>query len=453
MNLQIFETIKRYFNLFALSVFFLIKCNFLFAQKDLTDSAKTYEYWSKRGVIEIVYAYMNDYITTVTDSSLPKEKIKDCTKEKNGLNEYEKKFITPLEKIEIEELSSKLDEVSSFLKNNNWSGAEKNVLQPLLIYLREKNKLDNDFFSTLKPAGNEKSTVIPGYSNKMINWNRTVSRIISDYNEDLKKLKPKLKEEETKSGTSNPTIAPVSGGASNPAVAEGQNWKFVLLIGFLSLLIGMFITFFIIKSRIYYLLDDDKETYKNSVQRGLFSFLSMVSLLKKRKDDYKNRVSELLNKIEKLEKKPKSENDTTSKTNIDNVENEQLTVNTDDSSKSIEWVISKEAGNKSISYFSIPENDGRFIIEKGEQTNDGSKYYKIVSKTSSDEGDLFYISGTQDKRAINRLDSYLKPVCDIDNIINAENASKIEVLKNGKVIKIADSWVIDTNHKVKIKLV
>ena len=64
-----------------------------------------------------------------------------------------------------------------------------------------------------------------------------------------------------------------------------------------------------------------------------------------------------------------------------------------------------------------------------------------------------YISGTQDKRAINRLDSYLKPVCDIDNIINAENASKIEVLKNGKVIKIADSWVIDTNHKVKIKLV
>ncbi len=452
MNFQK-SNIFRYLKIIAISIFFLIKCNFLFAQKDLTDTAKTYEYWTKRGVIEIVYAYMNDYITTVTDSSLPKEKIKDCTKEKNGLNEYEKKFITPLEKIVIEELSSKLDEVSSFLKNNNWSGAEKNVLQPLLIYLREKNKLDNDFFSTLKPAGNEKSTVIPGYSNKMINWNRTVSRIISDYNEDLKKLKPKLKEEETKSGTSNPTIAPVSGGASNQAVAEGQNWKFVLLIGFLSFLIGMFITFFIIKSRIYYLLDDDKDTYKNSVQRGLFSFLSMVSLLKKRKDEYKNRVTELLNKIEKLEKKPKSENDTTSKTNIDNVDNEQLAVNTDDSTKSIEWIISKEAGNKSIYYFSIPENDGRFIIEKGEQTNDGSKYYKIVSKTSSDEDDLFYISGTQDKRAINRLDSYLKPVCDIDNIINAENASKIEVLKNGKVIKIADSWVIDTNHKVKIKLV
>ncbi len=453
MNLQKSETFKRYITLFAFSVFFLLKCNFLFAQKDLTDSAKTCEYWSKRGVIEVVYAYMNDYINTVTDSLLPKEKIKDCTKEKNGINEYEKQFITPLEKMGIEELSSKLNEVSSFLKNNNWSGAEKNVLQPLLINLREKNKLDNDFFSTLKPAGNEKSTVIPGYSNKMTNWNETVKRIISHYNEDLNKLKTKLKEEETKSGTSNPTIAPVSGGASNPAVAEGQNWKFVLLIGFLSFLIGMLITFFIIKSRIYYLLDDDKETCKNSVQQGLFSFLSMVSLLKERKDYYKNRVTELLNKNEELEKKPKSENDTTSKTNIDNVENEQLAVNTDDSSKSIERDISKEDDNKSISYFSIPENDGRFIIEKGEQNNDGSKYYKIVSKISSDKGDLFYISSTQDKRAINRIDSYLIPVCDIDNINNAENASKIEVLKNGKVIKTADSWVIDTNHKVKIKLV
>ena len=451
MNFQK-SNIFRYLKIIAISIFFLIKCNFLFAQKDLTDTAKTYEYWSKRGVIEVVYAYMNDYIITVTDSSLPKEKIKDCTKEKNGLNEYEKKFITPLEKIEIEELSSKLNEVSSFLKNNNWSGAEKNVFQPLFKNLTNNMSLNEDFFKTTKPIGG-KSTDIPGYSNEMINWNKTVSRILSDYKDDLKKLKPEPEEEDTNSGTSDPTIDPVSGGASNQAVAEGQNWKFVLLIGFLSFLIGMFITFFIIKSRIYYLLDDDKETYKNSVQRGLFSFLSMISLLKKRKDDYKNRVSELLNKIEKLEKKPKSENDTTSKTNIDNVENEQLAVNTDDSSKSIEWVISKEAGNNSISYFSIPENDGRFIIEKGEQANDGSKYYKIVNRTSSDEGDLFYISGTQDKRAINRLDSYLKPVCDIDNIINAENASKIEVLKNGKVIKIADSWVIDTNHKVKIKLV
>ena len=70
MNFQK-SNIFRYLKIIAISIFFLIKCNFLFAQKDLTDTAKTYEYWTKRGVIEIVYAYMNDYITTVTDSSLP----------------------------------------------------------------------------------------------------------------------------------------------------------------------------------------------------------------------------------------------------------------------------------------------------------------------------------------------------------------------------------------------
>jgi hypothetical protein len=446
------SNIIRYIKIFAISVVFLIKCNFLFAQKDLTDSAKIYEYWAKRGVIEVVYAYMNDYITTVTDSSLPKEKIKDCTKETNGLNEYEKHFISPLEKIEIKELSSKLNEVSSFLKNNNWSGAEKNVLQPLLIYLREENKLDNDFFSTLKPSGNEKSTVIPGYSNKMNNWNKTVDKILSAYNEDLKKLKPVNDTGNKPPGTSDTTNTPIGGKVPNPTVSENQNWIFAV-IGFLSFLIGLLICYFMIKSRIYSLLDDDKETYKKTVSKSLFSFLSMVRLLKKRKDEYKNKVTELERKIEKLEKKSAPENDSISMKSGDYIDTEKTKVSDENLSKSIEWDLSKDGGNKSESYFSIPENDGRFIIDKGEQTNDGSKYYKIVYRTNSDEGDLLYISGPQDKRAINRLDSYLKPVCDIDNIINAEIASKIEVLKNGKVIKISDSWVIDTNHKVKIKLV
>ncbi|HPD58852.1 MAG TPA: hypothetical protein P5085_02565 [Paludibacteraceae bacterium] len=439
--------------IFAISIFFLVQSNFLFAQKKFSDSTQVYDYWSQRGIIEVLYAYMNDYITTVTDSLLPKEKIKDCSKEKIGLHEYEKQFIRPLEKIGIEELSIKLDEVSGFLKNNNWSGAEKNVLQPLLIYLRDKNKLNDDFFSTLKPAGNEKITVIPGYSNKMINWNKTVSRIVSDYNEDLKKLKPNGEEEDTTSTTSTRTQSTEGDGGTIPPVAESQNWKFILLIGFLSFFIGMFITYLIIKLKIYHLLDKDKKTYKNSVSKGLFSFLSMISLLKKRKDDYKDKVTQLENRVAKLEKQLTLENDVISETNKDIIIDKQIPQkNDDEQSRVIEWEISKEDNNILTSYFSIPETDGRFVIEKGEQTNDGSKYYRIEYRNNSNEGNLFFISGNQDKRAINRLDSYLKPVCDIDNIINAENASKIEVLKNGKVIKKNGSWVIDPNHKVKIKL-
>lgn len=396
---------------------------------------------------------MDDYIATVTDPSLPIDIRKDCTEERNGARAYEKHFISQVNELEFDALSSKFDELSAFLGSNNWSGAEKNVLQPLISNYKAKKNLNSDFFTTIKPAGNEKSTVIPGFFNKMNNWNETINRILSNYNEDLKKIKPKKKEEEITPVFSNPTNHIVSSNALNSPIPKSSNWKIVLLMCFLSFLIGMFITFFIIKSRIHFLLFNDKKTYKNKVYRGLFSFLNEVSLLKKRKDDNRYKVIELLRKIEKLEKKLKSETDTASKTVINNADPENIKTNTDDSVKSNEGDISKEAESKSISYFSIPENDGRFIIEKGEQTNDGSKYYKIIFRTVSNEGDLFYISGTQDKRAINRLDSYLKPVCDIDNITNAESASRIEVLKNGKVIKSFDSWVIDTNHKVKIKLV
>lgn len=421
----------RYFKIFALTVFFLIKCNFLFAQKELTDSAKTYEYWSKRGVIEVVYAYMSDYITTVTDSSLPKNKINDCTKEKTGLKKYEKQFISPLGDLWNEEISSKLNEISKFLLGNNWSGAEKNVFQPLIKNLSGKKNLNNDFFSTLKLTGNEKSTVIPGYSNKMNNWNKTIDRILSDYNEDLKKVN-------SKQGATN--VAKVDSVESYKPHGNGEqletkkvnsiNWLVLSLTGILSFVMGVIISFFFIKSKLLSSFDENDS-------------------LKIKISEYEKKVIYLKRRMKELEKTVVPPNNS----NIDTTESEKLSSMPENSTKSIEWGLSREGGNKSASYFSIPENDGRFIIDKGEQTNDGSKYYRIECRNNSDEGELFYISGIQDKRAINRLDSYLKPVCDIDNIINAESTSKIEVLKLGKVIKISDSWVIDTNHKVKIKLV
>jgi hypothetical protein len=453
MSLQKFDTIKRYFTFLAVSVILLLKCNFVFAQKDLEDSGKIYEYWSKRGVIEVVYAYMNDYIITVSDSALPKGKILNCTSEKNGLEEFERQFITSLETIEKEELSSKLDAVSSFLKNNNWVSAEKNVLQPLLINLKDGKKLDKDFFKILKPFSREQSINIPGYTNKMLNWNKTVIRIIKNYSDDLEKLPSPPTDGGGMPDPPGPSKDPGGVGYPSPVEPLVQNWRFALLIAFFSFLIGVSTTFFIIKSRIYYFFGDDKLPYKDRVQGSVIPFLSMISLLKKRKDYYKAESSALTEKIDQFKKELQSEKDNKSKNIIVvDVKDPSIVVPTDPYITTDGSEV-KETGNISTLYFSIPENDGRFNIEKGEQTNDGSKNYKIVSKNSSDEGDLIYISSTRDKRAINRLDSYLKPVCDIDNISNAESASKIEVIKNGKVIKIAGNWVIDTNHKVKIKLV
>ncbi|MGM0408937.1 MAG: hypothetical protein ACQERU_13225, partial [Bacteroidota bacterium] len=116
-----------------------------------------------------------------------------------------------------------------------------------------------------------------------------------------------------------------------------------------------------------------------------------------------------------------------------------------------EWSIQEKESIKL--FFSMPESDGRFIISNGEQSNDGRKYYKIEYFEKSDEGQLFYLSSERDKRAINRLESYLKPVCDIDNILNAESATRVDFISPGKVIFIDDSWVIDSNNKVKIKLI
>lgn len=103
-------------------------------------------------------------------------------------------------------------------------------------------------------------------------------------------------------------------------------------------------------------------------------------------------------------------------------------------------------------YFSMPSSDGSFQISHGATSNDGKKYFRIEFEESSTEGMLFYITGDRDQRAINRLESYLKPVCIIKNITNAGTASKIKLIQSGKVSRVNDRWIIDVNNKTKIEL-
>ena len=103
-------------------------------------------------------------------------------------------------------------------------------------------------------------------------------------------------------------------------------------------------------------------------------------------------------------------------------------------------------------YFSMPESNGSFKISNGELSNDGKKYFKIEYKESSGQGEILFLSSDRDQRAINRLESYLKPVCEIENILNSRVATKIELIQSGKVSLINDNWVINQNNKIKIKL-
>ena len=112
-----------------------------------------------------------------------------------------------------------------------------------------------------------------------------------------------------------------------------------------------------------------------------------------------------------------------------------------------------EISNKlNVLYFSMPENDGSFLLYNGESSNDGRKYYRLEYIDGSETGVLYFISGDRDKRAINMLESYLKPVCDIENIENADSVTNIEFKNPGKVSLRNDSWVIDSDNKVQIKL-
>ena len=154
-----------------------------FAQIHLKDSTEAYNYWAKRGVIEVVYAYMNDYIITVGET-----KAKD---EISGKDKYYNEFIIG---IDSKENLPAFNEISAILKANSWGGAEKKVFTPLTHSFENKTPLSKNFFNCKKPGSDDLVTTIPGYQNNSENWNTAITKIISKYNETLSEFeKEKLR--------------------------------------------------------------------------------------------------------------------------------------------------------------------------------------------------------------------------------------------------------------------
>ena len=80
-------------------------------------------------------------------------------------------------------------------------------------------------------------------------------------------------------------------------------------------------------------------------------------------------------------------------------------------------------------------------------------YYKIEPDKGGQYGRLYFISGNYDMRALDNIDYYLNPVCEIQNIINRPNARKIVMTATGVVVRRGDHWKVEEGNKVKIKLV
>ncbi len=438
-------------------------CSVTAQEESLKNSSEIYNYWTQRGITEMIYAYMEDYVETVKDSSELKNELK-------GKNEYYTTFIEHIDNKGLEAISSDSNELSTFLKDNNWVAADKNLLSPLIKNYRNKNEFNENFFVIYKPnIENEKlSTVIPGYDNKSVNWDKSQSSLIKSYNLALSELQNK--KEIPIDDSNKPKVQDTDKNSSiiksiQLHILNDYMYYFSAFIGFL---IGGIFMFWYSKDSIYEILQMEKENYLNqhkSDNKRFFNYINLVDILKQRKDYYKNttqninntpnqnqfnrikekdnRIKELLSKIQVLENKiPQYEND--------RYKNPETT----DHKLEKRWDIKKQEENINIiKYFSIPKNDGSFTVEQGSSSNEGRKFYKIEYEPNSNIGNLSYISSEFDKRAINRKDTSLEPVCDIENIENSISATQIKLISKGNVKLVGDRWLIDPSNKVKIKLI
>ncbi len=96
-------------------------------------------------------------------------------------------------------------------------------------------------------------------------------------------------------------------------------------------------------------------------------------------------------------------------------------------------------------YFSAPDND-IFKVENCIDKSDQNVCFRINEKSLAIE----FIHSEIDSRLLAYRNECLLPVCEIIN--NVSSATSIKMEKPGKVKKQGENYIIDTNNKIKIKL-
>ena len=237
-------------------------------------------------------------------------------------------------------------------------------------------------------------------------------------------------------------------------------------------ILGVIAIYFLLRRQIGYILSEEKDKYLREIRTShRFSILYLVPLikmLKEQKDKYKqginqqekksdyesrrayefeNKVKELSNKIHDLERKNAELDYMLKNASVQKKEPIKKIPDTN-FVKSMENVIPKEVFIST--YFGIPERNGNFHLEKGGNFLDDKKYYKVVYKENSATGELHFISGPFDLKVIDNIDYYLMPVCEVANILDRNNATKVIQSAPGIVHKEDEKWVISKKAKVKL---
>ena len=236
------------------------------------------------------------------------------------------------------------------------------------------------------------------------------------------------------------------------------------MIGFLpGVIAGGFLIYQYSKSRIYSILTNEKYKYfddlkqdtgQNLLLRKYFRYIGIVAKLKQSKDQKKDIIENNnmeIGQLKRQNEKLKTENERNEKAlaeqkiTADNLASHRDRFN-GDPGKSFR-------NNKTEIYFTIPEGDGSFKTVNARNGQDIDCFYKIVPDKGGQKGKLYFIPGDYDLRALDNIDYYLNPVCEIQNISDRTYARKISMTDPGSVIRRGDIWIVEENNKVKIKLV
>ena len=195
--------------------------------------------------------------------------------------------------------------------------------------------------------------------------------------------------------------------------------------------------------------DKKKLIFKCISKPFKFKYLDKVSTLKEQKDSHEKDSENKESSFRKLK-------DDFKRSEYENKELGKQIDEQNDTTQSFETysdTVDEPPKSPTEIYFGMPNPDGSFPISNGEFSYNEKKFFKIEYDEWSTRGKLSFLSGERDQRAINRLGSYLNPVCDIENISQRETSKNIKVIKDGTVSLINnDRWVIDTNNKIKIRL-
>ena len=417
---------------------FIISNKATFSQNQTTDSI--YDYWAKRGIVESTFAYMQDF-----------ELKKNLnTNEILGLKKYERKYISKIDSA----LYFNLDSIVFFLKKNSWKITSDSIFLKLTEKYKKRNVLNKTFFEN-------------SIDSSYINWHYKTTEIIKSYDDVILNSNSQKKSNLLNASNNNELNNIKSNSENNnPFWVSYFIYACFILIGFIG---GIFFVHNKIKNIVKEILEVEYTTYNHdSNNKYFFNFLNVIDVLKNKKNHYKIKEEKLQTKIEKLEKQIKDFKSDKLNTGNDlikkefsvekdvnkalNNENEDLEEQKEDGNSYV-FDLNPKSKNILKLFFTIPQQDGSFKLINSDKNNDGKKYYKIEYQEDSQEGSLHFIPSDKDIKAIGLLEQFLEPVCDINNVISADNASKIEMIKNGKVFLENDKWVIDPNNKVKIRLI